>query len=241
MNNEDNNTYTPRHASSSNNPPLDITNNNINDNISSLDIEDNTIYTNSSNNTEELLFTTSDLRRIKETRVTSSIEPPSNDNLGHKKHNRKRKKNKLLWTILLIFFIIVIIFSLLKIFLWGKDNKNTSNIVDSLNNNTEVKEKKDDENTELVNEDKDKSSDYWYYITFPLIDVDITKLKTKNSDTVGWINVNNTNINYPFVHYKDNDYYLDHSYDKKYNEAGWVFMDYRNNSVMSDKYNSIRP
>ena len=81
MNNEDNNTYTPRHASSSNNPPLDITNNNINDNISSLDIEDNTIYTNSSNNTEELLFTTSDLRRIKETRVTSSIEPPSNDNL----------------------------------------------------------------------------------------------------------------------------------------------------------------
>ena len=235
MNNEDNNTYTPRHASSSNNPPLDITNNNINDNISSLDIEDNTIYTNSSNNTEELLFTTSDLRKIKETRVTSCIEPPSNDNLGHKKHNRKRKKNKLLWTILLIFFIIVIIFSLLKIFLWGKDNKDTSNIVDSLNNNTEVKEKKDDENTELVNEDKDKSSDYWYYITFPLIDVDITKLKTKNSDTVGWINVNNTNINYPFVHYKDNDYYLDHSYDKKYNEAGWVFMDYRNNSVMSDK------
>lgn len=248
-NNEDNNTYTPRHASSSDNPPLDITNNNINDNTSSLDtiddiinnsntsldIEDNTIYTNNSNNTEELLFTTSDLRKIKETKVTSSIEPPSNNNLEHKKHNRKRKKNKLLWTILLIFFIIVIIFSLLKIFLWGKDNKNTSNIVDSLNNNTEVKEKKDDENTELVNEDKDKSSDYWYYITFPLIDVDITKLKAKNSDTVGWINVNNTNINYPFVHYKDNDYYLDHSYDKKYNEAGWVFMDYRNNSVMSDK------
>ena len=60
-------------------------------------------------------------------------------------------------------------------------------------------------------------------------------MKEKNADTVGWINVNNTNINYPYVQYKDNDYYLNHSFDKSYNDAGWVFMDYRNNSDLSNK------
>ena len=94
----------------------------------------------------------------------------------------------------------------------------------------------DDNNTELVNDtNEEETSDYWYYIKFPLIDVDITELKEKNSDTVGWINVNNTNINYPFVQTKDNSYYLNHSFDKKYNEAGWVFLDYRNNNDLNNK------
>ena len=86
---------------------------------------------------------------------------------------------------------------------------------------------------------KDNTSDYWYYIKFPLIDVDINKLKEKNSDTVGWINVNNTNINYPYVQGKDNNYYLDHSFNKKYNEAGWVFLDYRNDKNLSNKNNIL--
>ena len=38
-----------------------------------------------------------------------------------------------------------------------------------------------------------------------------------------------TNINYPFVQTIDNDYYLNRSYDKTYNNAGWIFLDYRNN------------
>ena len=95
--------------------------------------------------------------------------------------------------------------------------------------------------TEEVNEEvnEEETSDYWYYIKFPLIDVDITELKEKNSDTVGWINVNNTNINYPYVQGKDNNYYLDHSFDKKYNEAGWVFLDYRNDKNLSNKNNIL--
>ena len=129
----------------------------------------------------------------------------------------------------------IIIFCVLKLFLWGKDNRKTSNIVDDVYENININEIVDNENTELIGEDSDKNSDYWYYIKFPLIDVDIDKLKEKNSDTVGWINVNNTNINYPYVQYKDNDYYLTHSYDKSYNEAGWVFMDYRNDSNLNNK------
>lgn len=62
-----------------------------------------------------------------------------------------------------------------------------------------------------------------------LINVDFNELKSINSNTKGWIQVNGTNINYPFVLATDNKYYLTHSFDKSYNGAGWVFLDYRNN------------
>ena len=44
----------------------------------------------------------------------------------------------------------------------------------------------------------------------------------------GWLTVNSTRINYPVVKYKDNDYYLTHSFDKTYNSAGWIFANYAN-------------
>lgn len=154
---------------------------------------------------------------------------------------KKRKLKRWVWIFFLVIFISIIIFSSIKIIFWVKDNKKTSDTVNNINKITNIEEKKDDENTELVNEPEDKSedNDYWYYIKFPLINVDINALKSKNSDTIGWINVNNTNINYPYVQGKDNSYYLTHSYDKSYNEAGWVFLDYRNSSALSDKNNIL--
>ena len=70
---------------------------------------------------------------------------------------------------------------------------------------------------------------YYSYIKMKLIDVNFNELKKINNDTVGWIKVEGTNINYPFVHTNNNDYYLNHSFDKSSNGAGWVFMDFRNN------------
>ena len=95
---------------------------------------------------------------------------------------------------------------------------------------------KEDENIELVNESEEElESDYWYYVKFPLISVDFNELKKKNSDTIARIQVNNTNINYPIVQTDNNDYYLNRSYDKSWNDAGWVFMDYRNDNNLNDK------
>ena len=56
-----------------------------------------------------------------------------------------------------------------------------------------------------------------------------------NSDTVGWLTVPNTNIDYPVVKTTDNDYYLDHNYEKKYDYNGWVFMHYYNSTHNLDK------
>ena len=64
-----------------------------------------------------------------------------------------------------------------------------------------------------------------------LLEVDFNDLLAKNSDTVGWIQVQGTNINYPIVQTTNNDYYLNHAFDKTENKAGWVYMDYRNNAV----------
>lgn len=52
-----------------------------------------------------------------------------------------------------------------------------------------------------------------------------------NEDSVGWINIQNTRINYPVVQGKDNEFYLDHNIDKKPSEYGSIFVDYRNNNL----------
>ena len=160
------------------------------------------------------------------------------DTLNTIDNTKKKTKKKNIWILVILFsiFLAIIVFCLIKIFVWGNNNKDTSKVIEDINNTVNVTLREDDSNTEIVNDTKEEvTSDYWYYIKFPLIDVDITKLKEKNADTVGWINVNNTNINYPFVQGKDNSYYLSHSFDKKYNEAGWVFLDYRNSKDLNNK------
>ena len=153
---------------------------------------------------------------------------------------RKKRRIKIIWVIvILLVFIAILLYSLFKILNWNMDNKKTSDITNKIDEITTVEEVEDTSETELVNEEKDKNNPYWYYITFPLIDVNINELKGQNSDTVGWINVNNTNINYPFVQTGDNDFYLTHSFDKSYNDAGWIFLDYRNNSNFEDRNNII--
>lgn len=154
---------------------------------------------------------------------------------------RKRKKLSLslgVWIFLFANFSLILCICTFKIISWSKDNNDTSKIINEIEENTHLEEVDDDENTKLVNESENNDSPYWYYTTFPLINVDFTSLKEINNDTIAWINVNNTNINYPVVQSSDNNYYLNHSFDKSVNEAGWVFLDYRNNSNLENR-NSI--
>ncbi|MBQ7140391.1 MAG: class B sortase [Bacilli bacterium] len=65
--------------------------------------------------------------------------------------------------------------------------------------------------------------------TTPTLTQDFTKLLEINSDTVGWLTVNNTKIDYPVVQSENNKYYLNKSFYKKNSIAGWIYMDYRNN------------
>ena len=82
---------------------------------------------------------------------------------------------------------------------------------------------------EKKEEYSNKNTMYWQYLNTPLSSVDFTELVKQNSDTVGWLIVNNTNVNYPVVQTSDNDYYLKHAFNRTKNSAGWVYADFRNN------------
>ena len=56
----------------------------------------------------------------------------------------------------------------------------------------------------------------------------MTKLKKKkkgNSDIIGWLEIEGTNVNYPVLQGKDNDYYMTHNYKKEYSKEGSLFLD----------------
>lgn len=60
------------------------------------------------------------------------------------------------------------------------------------------------------------------------LSIDFLQLQEINSDVVGFIKVENTNISYPIVKSSDNNYYLNHSFTNEKNDAGAIFLDYRN-------------
>lgn len=53
--------------------------------------------------------------------------------------------------------------------------------------------------------------------------IDWEYLKSINEDIIGWIEIENTEINYPILQDNDNLYYLKHNYLKKYNSNGSIF------------------
>lgn len=131
---------------------------------------------------------------------------------------------------------IVLVASATYMVLWKIDNDRINGQTEAVARIANVREVADDANTQLINqEDKSADDPYWDYVKMRLIDVDFDELKRRNSDTVGWIQVGGTNINYPFVQTTDNDYYLTHDFDNQRNAAGWVYMDYRNNRYGNDK------
>ncbi|HPE14629.1 MAG TPA: class B sortase [Bacilli bacterium] len=153
----------------------------------------------------------------------------------------KNKKTKFIIGYgLIIIFLIVFIYSTYKIIYWKIDEIKTNKQLEELNNLASIEESNTNPEDLIVNppdedEEEQTNNDYWDYIKIPLINVNFDDLLIKNSDTVGWLFVDGTNINYPVVQSKNNSYYLYHSFDKSKNYAGWIFADYRNNMVSLGK------
>ena len=150
----------------------------------------------------------------------------------------KRRKLKIKWkNIILILItitsIITLLISIFNIIKWKIDSDKTNYEITNIQENINIEEIQDTENTEIIEPviEVPKENPYWDYINMNMINVDFNGLKRTNPDVVGWLKVNGTNINYPFVQSSDNDYYLTHSFNKSYNGAGWVFLDYRNNGT----------
>ena len=127
---------------------------------------------------------------------------------------RKISIKKILRLVLIGICITGIVYSTLKIIEWKKGTSK----------NNEIKEITNKSVTIIGNTPEEKK-----YI------VDFQKLKEQNSDTVGYLKVNNTAVEYVVVKGTDNDYYLNHNFNKEYNVAGWIFADYKNSFDGTDK------
>lgn len=150
----------------------------------------------------------------------------------------KRRKIKIKWKNIILILIIItsiitLLISIFNIIKWKIDSNKTNYEITNIQESINVEEIQDTENTEIIEPviEVPKENPYWDYINMNMINVDFNGLKRTNPDVVGWLKVNGTNINYPFVQSSDNDYYLTHSFNKSYNGGGWVFLDYRNNGT----------
>ncbi len=47
----------------------------------------------------------------------------------------------------------------------------------------------------------------------------------KNKKLIGWLKIDDTNIDYPVVQTSDNEYYLDHNLNQEYDKNGTIFLD----------------
>ena len=135
----------------------------------------------------------------------------------YKENTKKKvKTNKnLIPNIILIFFIILFVFSGFKIIMWFLNNRENKKIAEEISQAITI----DEESVE----EKEKYK------------VDFQALKDKNSDTVGFLKVNGTNIEYTVVKGINNSYYLKHNFNKESNSAGWIFADYKNKVDGTDK------
>lgn len=136
------------------------------------------------------------------------------------KRKLKLKYKKIIRLLLLLFFISVFLFSMYQLITFKKELKENQNEIEELLDEfiepPEVYE--GIEEKENVEEMK----------------IDFSKLKQTNNDIVGWLVLNHKYVNNPIVQASDNTYYLNHSFKKKENSIGSIFMDYRNTSLEDD-------
>lgn len=71
-----------------------------------------------------------------------------------------------------------------------------------------------------------------------LAEVDLDSLREVNEDVLGWIVIPDTVLSYPLVQYRDNQYYLNHTWQDKRSSVGAIFMECKCSPDFSD-FNTI--
>ena len=128
------------------------------------------------------------------------------------KECKNQNKGKIIAFIMLVVFICLLIFSSIKIINYIKDNRKNEEIIDEISKSITINDK--------IENNYQNESKY---------NIDFKTLKKTNPDMVGFLKVNGTDIETIVVQGKDNSFYLSHNFEKKYNSAGWIYADYRNN------------
>lgn len=102
--------------------------------------------------------------------------------------------------------------------------ENNNQYTDTNNTNTPENNTEIQTNQTPPTEEIDYSN---YTPTF--LNINLNNYINQNKETVGWIKIDGTKVNYPIVQHNDNKYYLEHDFYNHKTNVGWIYGDYRNN------------
>lgn len=122
------------------------------------------------------------------------------------KHKKKERNNFSLKKALIILLFIILLCCLLYIayYLYSshKDKQENTNILGNIKvDNEEITDTK----TERM--------------------LQLEELQKQNNEIIGWLEIEDTKINYPVCKTNDNDFYLTHNYKKEKSSLGSIFLD----------------
>lgn len=116
----------------------------------------------------------------------------------NKKAKHTIKKNKNSKKLVGIIFIIFITLIITIIYLYNKNNNILNDIVI--------------DTTKIANNKTERM-------------LQVEELKKENEDVVGWLQIEDSNINFPVLQGSDNEYYITHNYKKEKSKDGAIFLD----------------
>lgn len=130
---------------------------------------------------------------------------------------------KFLNTLILIICIVVFCFSAWKLYgIWQEYH-----IGDEIYDSVKDQVSSDETNSPTKFQEKDNVEDDVSGFSIPDSLVDMDALKELNNDAIGWIQIPDTNIDYPILQAEDNERYLRRTITGESNKAGCIFTDYR--------------
>ena len=123
-----------------------------------------------------------------------------------KKKARHNKKNNKLKIIILLIFIIIFILSIFGIAYYLYNTNKEKQEYKELANNIEI------DTTQITDIKTERM-------------LQIEELQKENQEIIGWLEIEDTNINYPICQTNNNDFYLTHNYKKEKSSSGSLFLD----------------
>lgn len=138
--------------------------------------------------------------------------------------------NKFIPITIIILSITTYLISIFILTRWYVQNERTKNFTNSLNfvmNQENISEDTPNQYQDLT-DTVPQTDNNNNIVDINYINVNLDYYISKNPETVAWIQVNGTKVNYPVVQHSDNNFYLEHDFYQRKTNIGWIFADYRN-------------
>lgn len=139
---------------------------------------------------------------------------------------KKSNGSSKIWTFILIVGILLIVGTLVYLVTLYMNYRRSNATYDGLRNEVVS-------SIDLSSEQEEGSN--WY----ELASIDLTSLKERNSEVIGWLLFENEDISYPVMYSGEDDKYLHTTIDGDYAVAGSIFLEGENTSDLEDPHTII--